>query len=63
MLYEILRIANIVLSAAACHLLLVTVIRRWDQLTRRIKRISIAMCGLLVYICYGTAEAIANASL
>ena len=58
-LVEALRLTNIGLSAIACHLLVVTMVRRWDSLTRRLRRITPWLCALLAYICYGTGESLA----
>ena len=52
-----LRLANVVLAGGSLFVLILTLLRRWDTLSPRIRRIGVS-CGLVLFvIAYGSGEA------
>jgi hypothetical protein len=55
-----IRLANIFLAGGSLFVLLLTLLRRWEQLTPRIRRIG-ASCALILFvIAYGSGEAMSS---
>lgn len=54
------RLANILLAGGSLFVLLLTLLRRWESLTPRIRRIG-ASCALILFvIAYGSGEALSS---
>lgn len=59
---EIARWANATLACASAAVMIATVMRRWEQLTPRIRRIGCWVVVLLIVAAYGSGEAAAESA-
>lgn len=56
-LSEALRWANVLLAFLSLAAMTAIIVRRWDSLPRRLRRVAIGVCMLLATVAYGSGEA------